>query len=329
MPKGNKWEDIRDDLFQAYIYAAGPITTDMQASIEEFMQSRGHEIRWNAISLTKWDHKTHEDILLAMVEHFRPAVPDCKEITKILRSKGYTFTDSALLYVEMKLRTFTCRFEDDDVYYVVKASRPTIWDHDAHLALLQAVMIEAHPTKPQWEKILKRVHTKGYNYTQAAVLSHMKWDHNADKALIGCMMDENNPSEQNYRNLTAHMHKLGYTCTVKAVKQHLQKLRRKEGVAAATAGASDGGSVATPAKGRKRSAPGSGVKKTPGTGRGKKAAAAKSVPIAIDDSDDEEAGDFKETPSKKMKTEPKPDLESKVKEEFEEGAEDYMYPNEI
>lgn len=44
-----KWEDIRDDLFQAYIMATGPITPDQQASMEDFMQSRGHQMKWNAI----------------------------------------------------------------------------------------------------------------------------------------------------------------------------------------------------------------------------------------------------------------------------------------
>lgn len=78
-----------------------------------------------------------------------------------------------LLTSRKKNQVYTQPFkmeEEDEVFYVAKASRPTTWDHDAHLTLLQAVMIEAHPTKPQWEKILKRVQSKGYNYTQAAVL---------------------------------------------------------------------------------------------------------------------------------------------------------------
>lgn len=55
-------------------------------------------------------------------------------------------------------------------FYVAKASKPTNWDHDAHLTLLQAVMIEALPSKPQWDRILQRVARKGYTYTQTAVL---------------------------------------------------------------------------------------------------------------------------------------------------------------
>ena len=52
-----------------------------------------------------------------------------------------------------------------------RASRPTatVWNDQAHLTLLQAVMIEAPPTKPQWDRILRRVNERGYWYTQTAV----------------------------------------------------------------------------------------------------------------------------------------------------------------
>ncbi|KAJ4412479.1 hypothetical protein N0V85_003693 [Neurospora sp. IMI 360204] len=156
--------------------------------------------------------------------------------------------------------------------------------------------------------------------TEKVSETRMTWNHNADKHLIGCIVEEIVPGEETYRNLAARMHTLGFTCTPKAVKQHLQKLRRKEGVSAAAAGSDSGANSSTPTKGRKRVAPGSGVKKTPGTGRGKKAAA-KTAPLVIN-SDDED--DIKESPEKKLKTE-----ESKVKEEYDDGIDDYMYPNEI
>ncbi len=47
---------------------------------------------------------------------------------------------------------------------------PTIWDHDAHLALLQALMAEAPPSSSQWEAVLRRVALKGYNYTSGAAM---------------------------------------------------------------------------------------------------------------------------------------------------------------
>lgn len=45
----------------------------------------------------------------------------------------------------------------------------TVWDHDAHLTLLQAIMAEAPPPVAAWDKILARVAQKGYNYTSGAV----------------------------------------------------------------------------------------------------------------------------------------------------------------
>lgn len=47
---------------------------------------------------------------------------------------------------------------------------PTNWDHDAHLALLQAVVAKAPPTQAQWDQILDEVGKKGYVYTASAAL---------------------------------------------------------------------------------------------------------------------------------------------------------------
>ncbi|KAJ4412480.1 hypothetical protein N0V85_003694 [Neurospora sp. IMI 360204] len=171
-----KWEEIRDDLFQAYMNATGPITPEMQASIEEFMCRRAtmSSQRYAQRNLTRWDQKTHEDIMLAMFEHFRPTAADMKEIVGLLQIKGHAFTDGALLpafcsrFAKESAYAQPFKMEEEDVFY--KASRPTTWDHDAHLTLLQAVMIEALPSKSQWDKILKRVTRKGYFYTQTAVL---------------------------------------------------------------------------------------------------------------------------------------------------------------
>jgi hypothetical protein len=48
------------------------------------------------------------------------------------------------------------------------SKQPTVWDHDAHLALLQAVIAEAPPSNDEWTKILDRVAAKGYSYTASA-----------------------------------------------------------------------------------------------------------------------------------------------------------------
>lgn len=42
--------------------------------------------------------------MMAMFIHFLPTASDMKEIVELLKPKGHAFTDSALLYVEMKAR---------------------------------------------------------------------------------------------------------------------------------------------------------------------------------------------------------------------------------
>jgi hypothetical protein len=44
-----KWEDIRDDLFEAVMQAQPAISKEQQAEIVRFMQARGHDMGWNAI----------------------------------------------------------------------------------------------------------------------------------------------------------------------------------------------------------------------------------------------------------------------------------------
>lgn len=74
-------------------------------------------------NLTRWDQKTHEDIMLAMFEHFRPTAADMKEIVELLHvQKGHTFTDGALLYVETKPRgSPPCAF----VYFPMEYKDPS------------------------------------------------------------------------------------------------------------------------------------------------------------------------------------------------------------
>ena len=47
---------------------------------------------------------------------------------------------------------------------------PTTWDHDAHLALLQAIVDKAPPTQVEWENILEQVRKKGYTYSASAAM---------------------------------------------------------------------------------------------------------------------------------------------------------------
>jgi hypothetical protein len=44
-----KWEDIREDLFEAIIQVHPPINKEQQVEIVAAMRARGHDMGWNAI----------------------------------------------------------------------------------------------------------------------------------------------------------------------------------------------------------------------------------------------------------------------------------------
>jgi len=44
-----KWEEIRDDLFEAVMMVQAPLNKDQQDDIVRIMQARGHNMVWNAI----------------------------------------------------------------------------------------------------------------------------------------------------------------------------------------------------------------------------------------------------------------------------------------
>lgn len=44
-----KWEEIRDDLFEAIIQVQPTINKEQQAEIVKIMRVRGHDTSWNAI----------------------------------------------------------------------------------------------------------------------------------------------------------------------------------------------------------------------------------------------------------------------------------------
>ncbi|KAJ4307038.1 hypothetical protein N0V88_000413 [Collariella sp. IMI 366227] len=192
------------------------------------------------------------------------------------------------------------------------SKQPTTWDSEAHLALLQAIIMDAPPSPAQWERVLERVAQKGYNYTASAAIKlsllimaaeRMTWDHHADHDLLTAITQELQPSQEQLRAVMGRMHDMGYTCSVKAITQHLQKLRRKEGKDAADGGSAGPATPKTPA-GRKR-----GAKKEPASGSKRKARA------SAEDDDDEDVKPFK-----KVKEE-----EQKVKQEEVDGDSDVEY----
>jgi len=44
-----RWEDIRDDLFEAIIAVQAPLSQEQKDEIVRIMHDRGHPMVWNAI----------------------------------------------------------------------------------------------------------------------------------------------------------------------------------------------------------------------------------------------------------------------------------------
>ncbi|KAK3997122.1 hypothetical protein QBC44DRAFT_398895, partial [Cladorrhinum sp. PSN332] len=169
----NRWEDIRDDLFEIVYKLIGPLASEDQAVVEREMQARGYDIKWNAIRypgrvIMVWDQAVHEDLLVCLVSHLKPEGRDYAAITEMMRAKGYTFSEGALTYV-LAFHFSSSRLVQMQSLALMRLA-PTNWDWDAHLALLQAVMEHATPTQPEWEIILEAVAKKGYKYTASAAM---------------------------------------------------------------------------------------------------------------------------------------------------------------
>ncbi|EAQ83835.1 predicted protein [Chaetomium globosum CBS 148.51] len=107
-----KWEEIREDLFEAVMQVHPAMNKEQQADVVRIMRSKGHEMGWNAIrvsqrvrytadtmprTLQNWDSETHEAVLLALIEHMRPNGSDWSAVVASLHQKGYTFTEGALV----------------------------------------------------------------------------------------------------------------------------------------------------------------------------------------------------------------------------------------
>ncbi|KAK4214036.1 hypothetical protein QBC37DRAFT_315229 [Rhypophila decipiens] len=161
-----KWEEIRDDLFEAIMAVQPALGKEQQEQVVVFMQSRGHNMVWNAIRYVTartchkqhvWTTEAYKDVLMALNNHFCPNAADCRAIIGELRSKGWSYSDNALLH----------QFCTQSPHLNMA---PTNWDHDAHLALLQAVMSKAPPTQSEWDQILEEVGRKGYVYTSGAAM---------------------------------------------------------------------------------------------------------------------------------------------------------------
>ncbi|KAK4190257.1 hypothetical protein QBC35DRAFT_471888 [Podospora australis] len=303
--------------------------------------------------LQTWDAETHEAILLALLEHMKPSRNDISAVAKLLHGKGFTFSEGALTSAVTRSLLIPILFywlpslrptpqqpqmplgprhlwpvaNGSDKMSLFKrfpippAKTPTVWDADAHLALLMAVVEVAPPSASEWEEILKIVAQKGYVYTASAALTiitmsetaRMNWTHTADHDLLTSIVAVTSPSQDELRQVMVKMHELGYTCTVKAISQHLQKLRRKEANAPGDNDAAGSG-PSTPAPKRAKSGPkGKG-------GTGKRTKTQQQNDDSEDDSEDQKPAAAKRRRTAPVKKEPKSAVKVEVKDESDDDG---------
>jgi hypothetical protein len=64
-----KWEEIRDDLFEAIIQVQPTINKEQQADIVNVMRARGHDTSWNAIRYVYYASQKWDENLAANISH--------------------------------------------------------------------------------------------------------------------------------------------------------------------------------------------------------------------------------------------------------------------
>ncbi|KAI6779845.1 uncharacterized protein J7T54_003769 [Emericellopsis cladophorae] len=96
--KSGTWDNI--DVFRELsivfynrLDSGGGLTPEFKASVAAYLGGCGHDM---SRVLTKWDEKTHEDILIEVFHSITISQSDLTKIMEGLHSKGHTFSESAL-----------------------------------------------------------------------------------------------------------------------------------------------------------------------------------------------------------------------------------------
>ncbi|KAK3320951.1 hypothetical protein B0T19DRAFT_466163 [Cercophora scortea] len=147
-----RWEDIRDDLFEAIMNVHGPLTKEQQDDVVEFMRSRGH-ITLASITIFimsrpvhVWDAEANHDVLIALNKLFLPNAKDCEKMIVELRAKGYTYT--TMPAAGRVLQT---------------------WTAETHEAIMLVMVEYLKPSAKQWREMLEMLHSRGHTFTEGAL----------------------------------------------------------------------------------------------------------------------------------------------------------------
>ncbi|KAK4455599.1 hypothetical protein QBC34DRAFT_70936 [Podospora aff. communis PSN243] len=144
-----RWDDIRDDLFNAYVAVSPPLNSEQQEEIVRIMKARGHDMVWNAI------------------RYIFPSV--CDLIFSLSRSIIFFLSSTFILrHTTINLNPLL-----QDSVTMGKANAHT-WDAEAEADLLKAMNVHFRPNAEDCKKMAPMLHAKGYNFSDNALLQHLQ-----------------------------------------------------------------------------------------------------------------------------------------------------------
>ncbi|KAK4228425.1 hypothetical protein QBC38DRAFT_509014 [Podospora fimiseda] len=145
----NRWEDIRDDLFDIIYKLTGPLTTEDQGVVEREMQARGFDIKWNAI-------RFHS---LSVDPQIRGSAYSCSSLSF---SSTFSLTQTPNHHHHHTSIT-------NNPYNMSKPGRVLmVWDQAVHEDLLVCLVSHLKPENKDYKAITELMHAKGYTFSEAA-----------------------------------------------------------------------------------------------------------------------------------------------------------------
>ncbi|KAK0706568.1 hypothetical protein B0T26DRAFT_727145 [Lasiosphaeria miniovina] len=261
-----KWEEIREDLFEAVMQVQGPLTKEQHQQIVEIMQARGHNMGWNAIRYF---------CCFSLAFTLRQAAAG----TGAGWGSALYYLPARILKLAVCLSPHTSSLPQPLFRLIFFGTRTSRLHHP--------------PPCTEPDETALPPYVSGINRQKAITMGFrqlMNWHAEVHTDLLMAFVAHFRPSPDDYTAITAAVSDK-YQFSRGALMQHLQKLRRKEGGAAAGGAESAPSASGTPKTPRKRSATNTPAKTS-----------AKRKAKKQDSEEDDDEFDNK-TPSKKVKKE--------------------------
>lgn len=182
-----KWEEIRDDVFEAIIQVLPPISKEQQAEILAMLQAKGHVVTWNAVRYVLELRRLLAPEPERRGSTWRPLPEQVFGVAAWLRTLllllpsgfalllfshlpiNFAFLSfspaSRQLYLHIQAHKITRMSE-------TKRARRTLqtWDADTHQAILLALIDHIKPSGSDWSAVVETLRGKGYTFTEGALV---------------------------------------------------------------------------------------------------------------------------------------------------------------